>query len=416
MYGYLVPVFFLVAFASVFRTDSPPLLSRMGQILTISILGGACFGLPTALVAERERGVWRRYRMLPVPTGCLVVSTLAARLVIVASSAALQIAVARLAYRTPLPSHPLEAILAFLVVCLSFLGLGLLVAAIAEDVPAVQALGQCLFLPMIMIGGVAVPLSVLPAWAQIVSGFMPGRYAVAAIQAGFSKGTGGPGQAFNYLALALIGAATGAVGIKLFRWEPGRRLERQSRVWVAVSLLSWIAVGIAASLSGRLAPEPAAPAYQAVGDRLMASVTYDDLPGDNELATPLSPPFADGGRSAGMDMFASKLGDWAPGRVDDAGQAVRNLICVASIADLAEDPREGVIARTVFTYLGANYHGDQLRKALAWVALYPNEGSVVTSAPELGFRRPIGEDFIRDRSALYARKFLGRLLGKIKSP
>ncbi|MES1194648.1 MAG: hypothetical protein ABUL65_02055, partial [Opitutus sp.] len=71
-YGYLVPVFFLIAFGSVFRGDTPPLLAEMGQILTISILGGACFGLPTTLVAGRERGVWRRYRLLPVPMSRLV--------------------------------------------------------------------------------------------------------------------------------------------------------------------------------------------------------------------------------------------------------------------------------------------------------------------------------------------------------
>jgi ABC-2 type transport system permease protein len=416
VYGYLVPVLFLIAFASVFRTDSPLLLPRMGQILTISILGGACFGLPTALVAERERGVWRRYRLLPVPTGSLVVSTLAARLVIVASAAALQLVLARLAYHTPFPDHPLHVLLAFLMVCLSFLGLGLLVAALAEDVPAVQALGQCLFLPMIMIGGVAVPLSVLPSWAQVVSGFMPGRYAVAALQAGFDENPGGAGHGFDYLALALIGAAAGAVGLRLFRWETGRRLAGSARIWVAASLLSWVAVGLAAGLTGRLNPPPPPPAYKAIGERLIASIAYDDLPGDNELATPLAPPFTDGGKSAGMDVFASKLKDWVPGQADDAGQAVRNLIAVASIADLAEDPREGVIARTVFTYLEANYRTEELRKALAWVALYPNEGSVVTSAPEFGLPRPLGEDFVRERSALYAKKFLGRLLGKIKAP
>jgi ABC-2 type transport system permease protein len=414
VYGYLVPVFFLVAFASVFRADSPALLARMGQVLTIGILGGACFGLPTALVAERERGVWRRYRLLPVPTGSLVLGSLAARLVIVASSAVLQIAVARYAYHTPFPAHPLPTLFAFLAVCLSFLGLGLLVASIADDVPAVQALGQCLFLPMILIGGVAVPLSILPPWARLVSGFMPGRYAVAVLQAGYVGTAGGPGGAFDFLALALIGAAAGAVGMKLFRWETGRLLDRTARIWVGVALLSWAAVGLAAGLSGRLAPPPAPPEFQAIGERQIAGITYGDLPGDNELATPIAPRFTDGGKSAGMDAFAAKLKGWEPGHADDAGQAVRNLICVASIADLAEDPREGVIARTVFTHLEARYHGEELRKALAWVALYPNEGTVVTSASELGFPRAIGEEFIRDRNALYARKFLGKAMGRIR--
>src|ERR1700691_1533326 len=83
VYGYLVPVLFLVGFGSVFRAETPALLGQMGQILTITILGGACFGMPTTLVAERERGIWRRYRLLPVATGSLVCDVLAARMVIV---------------------------------------------------------------------------------------------------------------------------------------------------------------------------------------------------------------------------------------------------------------------------------------------------------------------------------------------
>jgi len=101
IYGYLMPVFFLLAFGSVFRSDTPPLLAEMGQILTISILGGACLGLPTAIVAERERGVWRRYRLLPVPTLSLIISTLLARLAIIGSAIVIQIFLAH-----PVPSEP----------------------------------------------------------------------------------------------------------------------------------------------------------------------------------------------------------------------------------------------------------------------------------------------------------------------
>ena len=36
VYGYLVPVIFLLAFGSVFRAGSPPLLAQMGQIITIT--------------------------------------------------------------------------------------------------------------------------------------------------------------------------------------------------------------------------------------------------------------------------------------------------------------------------------------------------------------------------------------------
>jgi hypothetical protein len=414
VYGYLVPVLFLVAFASVFRADSPLLLPRMGQLLTISILGGACFGLPTAIVSDRERGVWRRYRMLPVGTAGLVIAILAARLVIVASAAALQIAVARLAYQTPVLPHPLQTLAAFMVVCPSFLGLGLLVASLSDDVPAVQALGQCLFLPMIMIGGVAVPLDVLPAWTRAVAGFMPGRYAVEAMQNGFNGAGGQVPAGFDYFALAVIGIAAGAIGAKIFRWEGGRRIGRPARVWIAAALLSWCVVGLVAAWTGNLIAAPPIQAWTQIPENVIASVGYADLPGDNELATRLSARFADGGKSAGMDAFGARLRDWAPGRLDNPGQSVRNLICVATIADVGENVREGEIARTVYNLLRERFSDDQLRRALAWVALYPNEGTAVTEAHELGLRHNFDESLVRDRSALYARKYLGRVLGTIR--
>ena len=57
LYGYLFPSIFLGAFWVLYRWEPVPLVRHMGELLTISILGGACFGLPTTLVSERERGV-----------------------------------------------------------------------------------------------------------------------------------------------------------------------------------------------------------------------------------------------------------------------------------------------------------------------------------------------------------------------
>ena len=73
----------------------------------------------------------------------------------------------------PAPRHPFDLFVAFTCVSLAFLGLGLVIATMADNVPAVQALGQCIFLPMLIIGGVAVPLESLPDWAQHVVGVLP---------------------------------------------------------------------------------------------------------------------------------------------------------------------------------------------------------------------------------------------------
>ena len=411
VYGYLVPVLFLLAFGSVFRADTPPLQAHMGQILTITILGGACFGLPTALVSEREQGIWRRYRLLPIPTPWLVLSAMTARVLIVASAVLIQIAIARAVYGTPLPIHPWAATLVFLFVTAAFLGIGLLIAALADNVPAVQALGQCIFLPMIMIGGVGIPLTALPNWAQRIAGFMPGRYAVEILQPCFDALNGLRGAGFRLAALGVIGLAAGVSGTKLFRWEAGARVARPARWWVAAALTSWGAVGLVAWQTGRLQPVlPEAAVWTNITEAQIAEIRFEGLPTDNDLVAPLAPSTLDPAQTNG---FAAKLGPWPQGKLDDSGQSIRNLVCIAAVADLCADPQESQIARLVFRQIASGFEPAVARQALAWIILSPEDGRALTRAPELGLFRHPPERLVRQRSAIYAQKYLGRLLGKI---
>lgn len=252
LYGYLFPLIFLVAFWVLYRHENVPLLRHMGELLTVSVLGGACFGLPTTLVSERERGVWRRYRLAPVPTWAVVTSTVVARYLIVLTAGLLQIGLA-LAIGMTLPAHPFDLWVAFTMVSFALIGLGLVIAMMADNVPAVQALGQCIFLPMLIIGGVAVQLASLPEWAQHVSAFFPGRYAVEAMQAAVT-GNGIMGARFSLLALGLIGVAGCLAGAKLFRWDAQQRFAaRAGKLWLFPVLAAWLAVGLLAEYRGRIA-------------------------------------------------------------------------------------------------------------------------------------------------------------------
>src|SRR5688572_15882580 len=133
LYGYLFPTLFLLAFWVLYRYDEVPLVRHMGALLTVTVLGGACFGLPTTMVSERERGVWRRYRLAPVSTGALVGSTLGARYVLLLGAGLLQLALA-MALGMPAPRHPVDLWVAFTCVAWAFLGLGLVIAMLANTV------------------------------------------------------------------------------------------------------------------------------------------------------------------------------------------------------------------------------------------------------------------------------------------
>jgi ABC-2 type transport system permease protein len=427
VYGYLVPIFFLLAFGSVFHSSVPPLLHEMGQLVTITILGGACFGMPTSMVSERERGVWRRYRLLPASTAGLIISAMVARYIIVLLAVLLQFGLAWCLYRTPFPAQPLAMLVAFTAVCFAFLGMGLVIAMLAGAVPAVQALGQAIFLPMIMIGGVGVPLRILPLWAQHVAGFLPGRYAVEALDACYLPGGPGlSGSKFALAALLVIGVAACIAGSRMFRWDSGQKLPPGAKPWIAFALAAWAAVGLAAEHTGRLAvpidalivpaatPVPMAEPWQRITPGQIASVSFAGLPSDDGVVAPIArslddlPPESKD-RVAGI---AKRLEDWPPAWHGDLVQRVRNLLCAAAVFDVLEDPDEGAVGYAVLDFIRRQVPDDDLEKVLTYIIENPAAGSVLTQVPGLGIQGQITEDAARERSGMYAAKLLKRILGK----
>jgi hypothetical protein len=215
------------------------------------------------------------------------------------------------------------------------------------------------------------------------------------------------------LALAVIGVATCICGAKLFRWDVGEKVDRSARWWVAIALLSWVAVGAGADFSGRL--KPVAAASGGVTQQQIDAISFADLPADDDVVTPMARADQQlaGPEKQRIDDFSARLDAWPPGRVESINQRVRNLVSAASIADILQDPLEGNIGRVVFEHLKSDIDTDQLEAALAWIVLHPQDGTVVTTAPDLGLAGNVGEDVIRDRDVLYAQKFLGKLLGKL---
>jgi ABC-2 type transporter len=283
IYSYLFPTMFLLAYWQLYRYDRVPLVRHIGELLTVTILGGACFGLPTTMVSERERGVWRRYRLAPIRTGTLLASTVLARYLLLVLAGLLQIGLAMI-IGMPLPNHLFELWVAFTFVALALMGLGLVIATLADTVPAVQALGQCIFLPMLIIGGVAVQLASLPEWAQHVSAFFPGRYAVEAMQACVTGAGLGP-VSFTLLALGLTAAAGFLAGTRMFRWDAQQRfIERGGKGWIVVALAAWMAVGLLAEARGRIGP------IDVTGQRQIAAQAMPPLPNLREEAPAPSQP------------------------------------------------------------------------------------------------------------------------------
>ena len=432
LYGYLFPLIFLIAFWTVYRNDPVPLALHVGQFLTVTVLGSACFGLPTTIVSERERGVWRRYALAPVGRWVFVAGLLLSRAVLLLTAALLQLALA-FALGLPMPAHPLDLLIALCVAAAAFLSVGMVIAMLVDNVPAVQALGQCIFLPMLMIGGVAVPLQSLPEWAQHISAFFPGRYAVEAMQLS-ATGTGLAGAGFDLLVLALIAIGSAIAAAAMFRWD---KALAPRRGWLFLALGMWLAVGVMAEIRGSVligaaqdtrevgtarnyaAASITAASWQEVSEADIDGIAFDRLPPDSGIVSPVSrsDETPDPVLEPSLDQIRDALPEWAPGDVRDPVQRARNLLAIAAVPDILQmEQMERFIPRLVFARLQATIASRDLPKVLYWIAMHPDDGddSAIRQLGALGLPEVSGPTKpVRGRIMLYAFKLLGRTTGHI---
>jgi hypothetical protein len=169
------------------------------------------------------------------------------------------------------------------------------------------------------------------------------------------------------------------------------------------------------------AKAPAAPAkpenpLSKITQKDIDSITYDDIEDDAGFITPLAADLdnLDDDSRKRLDDWVAKLDDWKGAQDENVGQRVRNLLDVCCLADMIHSEFEGETAYMVFDKLKSEVDKDELIKACAWIILKPDEGKCVTKIPELGWDDEImGEDEIRERAAMYAKKLLGRLVGKL---
>jgi ABC-2 type transport system permease protein len=431
LYGYLFPLIFLIAFWTVYRNDSVPLALHVGQFLTVTVLGSACFGLPTTIVSERQVGVWRRYVLAPVGRWVFVAGILLARSVLLLTAALLQLLQA-FAFGLPVPTHPLGLLVGLCVTAAAFLSFGMVIAMLVDNVPAVQALGQCVFLPMLMIGGVAVPLQSLPAWAQHLSAFFPGRYAVEAMQLS-ATGSGLHGAGFDLLALLLMAAGAAIAATAMFRWD---KALAPRRGWLLLALGMWVAVGAMAEIRGHVtisaAPDrrdvgtvknyasaPSVSSWQEVTDFDIDGIAFDRLPPDTGIISPVSrsDETPDPVLVPQLDRIRDALPGWAPGNVGDPVQRARNLLAIAAVPDILQmEQMERFVPRLVFARLQAVIPPRDLPKVLYWIAWHPDDGddAAIRQLGVFGLPHISGPTKpVRGRVMLYAFKLLGRLTGHI---
>ncbi len=224
------PAFLLFAFASIFGQIPHAIGWISAGLLCTSAMGTALFGVCTSLVNQRDQRILRRYGATPVPPLSIVLSEFLTGAVLATIASVLQLALAAALFDLPLSGRLPALALALFCGLLAFMGLGLLVGTLIVSPRTALVAANALFLPLLFLGGAAIPLPILPVSIVGISRLLPSRHMVDALARVLVRGAPLAEIAAPLAALALCAAAGVAFAAALFRFDPDQPLPAGRRL------------------------------------------------------------------------------------------------------------------------------------------------------------------------------------------
>jgi ABC-2 type transport system permease protein len=242
--NYLFPLAFYALMGLVMTQINPGFKETLTPAIVIfAILVSTLLGLPAPLVESRDAGIYRSYKINGVPAlAILAIPTLTTIFHALIVSAVIALTATPLFGAAP-PVDAASFALITLLMAFTCGALGSLIGVIASGSRSTVLWSQLIFLPSMLIGGLMMPLSLLPTSVRSVSGLLPTTHAMQAYA----------GLAYNQdtlidpLAAAAILLSAGilafGLAIYLFNWDSHNRT-RRGQPWLALLAAAPFAVGM----------------------------------------------------------------------------------------------------------------------------------------------------------------------------
>lgn len=235
MMNYLFPLGFYALIGLVMTQINPAFKESMIPAMVVFVgMASMLLGLPSPLVDQREAGIYRTYKINGVPAlSILAIPALTTILHTLIASTAIVVTAAPL-FGAALPVNWGAFVLIALLTVFTFAALGLLIGVVSANSRATVLWSQLVFLPSMLLGGLMMPLSMLPQSVLVVSALLP---PARAMQAFMGLAYGQPTVLNPLVSVGvLLTTAVLAFGlaIYLFNWD---RVNESRRGHPALALL-----------------------------------------------------------------------------------------------------------------------------------------------------------------------------------
>jgi ABC-2 type transport system permease protein len=150
--------------------------------MALTVITGSLQGVATAISREKEQGTMDGLLVAPIPHVSIILGKVAAQTVRGLIQGFLILGLSMLLFGVQIYGSPVIMIIVLLLGTASFVGVGIILTAVAPDQETAQMMTIILQFPMMFISGILFPIDQLPGWMQYIGKALPLYYAADALR------------------------------------------------------------------------------------------------------------------------------------------------------------------------------------------------------------------------------------------
>ena len=220
-----LPLMLVLLFGAILGNEPSPAYSYGGWVDTyvpafsaMVIAISSMASLPIGLASYRERGILRRFRATPVSPAAVLGAQLVIQFAMTLLGMLLLVIAGKVLFHLHFGGNALSVLAAFSLGCLSFFGIGMVLAGVLPNTRTASIVGNVMLQPMVYLSGGTIPREVMSAGMRQFIQFNPLTHVVTLLQ-GLWKGDPWSLHHTEVIVLSAILVVTAVVAVKVFRWE-----------------------------------------------------------------------------------------------------------------------------------------------------------------------------------------------------
>jgi len=150
--------------------------------MALTVITGSLQGVATAISREKEQGTMDGLLVSPIPHRSIILGKVMAQTVRGLIQGFLILGLSMLLFGVQIYGSPIIMLIVLLLGTASFVGVGIILTAIAPDQETAQMMTMLLQFPMMFISGILFPIDQLPTWLQYFGKALPLYYAADALR------------------------------------------------------------------------------------------------------------------------------------------------------------------------------------------------------------------------------------------